>query len=138
MARSMASRVTPALRAFSRTAKSRGLPAGSPPPSLAATVISFTSLPTTWPFLRLTIARFACSHWRPIRRQDIRQAACSRQGRRPVGTPKPALRGLPPAVTSRGLMHWIAASLLSALFLGFYELGTKHAVRDNAVLPVLF
>jgi transporter family protein len=35
-------------------------------------------------------------------------------------------------------MHWILASLLSALFLGFYELGTKHAVRDNAVLPVLF
>jgi drug/metabolite transporter (DMT)-like permease len=35
-------------------------------------------------------------------------------------------------------MHWIAASLLSALFLGFYELCTKHAVRDNAVLPVLF
>lgn len=34
-------------------------------------------------------------------------------------------------------MHWIAASLLSALFLGCYELGTKHAVRDNAVLPVL-
>jgi uncharacterized membrane protein len=35
-------------------------------------------------------------------------------------------------------MHWIAASLLSALFLGCYDLGTKHAVRDNAVLPVLF
>jgi bacterial/archaeal transporter family protein len=35
-------------------------------------------------------------------------------------------------------MHWVAASLLSALFLGLYELGTKHAVRDNAVLPVLF
>src|SRR5512140_3002721 len=35
-------------------------------------------------------------------------------------------------------MHWIAASLLSALFLGFYELCTKHAVRENAVLPVLF
>jgi transporter family protein len=35
-------------------------------------------------------------------------------------------------------MPWIAASLLSALFLGCYELGTKHAVRDNAVLPVLF
>lgn len=35
-------------------------------------------------------------------------------------------------------MHWIVASLMSALFLGFYELGTKHAVRDNAVLPVLF
>jgi bacterial/archaeal transporter family protein len=35
-------------------------------------------------------------------------------------------------------MHWIAASLLSALFLGCYELCTKHAVRDNAVVPVLF
>lgn len=35
-------------------------------------------------------------------------------------------------------MTWIAASLLSALFLGCYELCTKHAVRDNAVLPVLF
>ncbi|HMP82970.1 MAG TPA: DMT family transporter [Verrucomicrobiota bacterium] len=35
-------------------------------------------------------------------------------------------------------MHWIFASLLSALFLGFYELSTKHAVRGNAVFPVLF
>lgn len=35
-------------------------------------------------------------------------------------------------------MPWIAASLLSALFLGVYQLCTKHAVRDNAVLPVLF
>ena len=35
-------------------------------------------------------------------------------------------------------MHWVVASLLSALFLGVYELCTKHAVRDNAVLPVLF
>jgi bacterial/archaeal transporter family protein len=35
-------------------------------------------------------------------------------------------------------MPWIAASLLSAFFLGFYDLSTKHAVRDNAVLPVLF
>jgi transporter family protein len=35
-------------------------------------------------------------------------------------------------------MHWILASLVSAFFLGCYELGTKHAVRDNAVLPVLF
>lgn len=35
-------------------------------------------------------------------------------------------------------MHWIVASLLSALFLGVYELCTKHAVRANAVLPVLF
>jgi len=35
-------------------------------------------------------------------------------------------------------MHWIAASLVSALFLGLYELCTKHAVHDNAVVPVLF
>ncbi len=35
-------------------------------------------------------------------------------------------------------MTWIAASLFSAFFLGCYELCTKHAVRDNAVLPVLF
>jgi len=35
-------------------------------------------------------------------------------------------------------MHWIAASLVSALLLGCYEVLTKHAVRDNAVLPVLF
>ena len=35
-------------------------------------------------------------------------------------------------------MHWVVASLLSALFLGVYELCTKHAVRDNAVVPVLF
>ena len=35
-------------------------------------------------------------------------------------------------------MNWIVASLLSALFLGGYELCTKHAVRDNAVVPVLF
>ncbi len=35
-------------------------------------------------------------------------------------------------------MHWIAASLVSAFFLGVYELCTKHAVQENAVLPVLF
>ncbi len=35
-------------------------------------------------------------------------------------------------------MHWIVASLVSASFLGVYELCTKHAVRDNAVVPVLF
>jgi len=35
-------------------------------------------------------------------------------------------------------MNWVVASLLSALFLGGYELCTKHAVRDNAVTPVLF
>jgi bacterial/archaeal transporter family protein len=35
-------------------------------------------------------------------------------------------------------MHWIALALLSALFLGVYELCTKHAVRENAVLAVLF
>jgi len=35
-------------------------------------------------------------------------------------------------------MSWILASLLSAFFLGCYDLSTKAAVRDNAVLPVLF
>ncbi len=36
------------------------------------------------------------------------------------------------------MMNWVVAALLSAFFLGLYDLGTKHAVRDNAVLPVLF
>ena len=35
-------------------------------------------------------------------------------------------------------MNWIAAGLISAFFLGCYDLVTKHAVRDNAVFPVLF
>ena len=35
-------------------------------------------------------------------------------------------------------MSWIACSLIAAFFLGCYELCTKHAVRENAVLPVLF
>ncbi len=35
-------------------------------------------------------------------------------------------------------MSWVIGTLLSAFFLGLYDLGTKHAVRDNAVLPVLF
>jgi transporter family protein len=35
-------------------------------------------------------------------------------------------------------MSWIAASLLSAFFLGCYDLSKKHALRDNAVIPVLF
>lgn len=36
------------------------------------------------------------------------------------------------------MLSWVVAALLSALFLGGYELCTKHAVRANAVLPVLF
>lgn len=36
------------------------------------------------------------------------------------------------------MSHWVVAALFSALFLGVYELCTKHAVRENAVLPVLF
>ncbi len=35
-------------------------------------------------------------------------------------------------------MNWIVGSLISALFLGAYELCTKHAVQKNAVVPVLF
>lgn len=35
-------------------------------------------------------------------------------------------------------MSWVFFALLSAFFLGCYNLSVKHAVRDNAVLPVLF
>jgi drug/metabolite transporter (DMT)-like permease len=35
-------------------------------------------------------------------------------------------------------MNWIALTLLSAAFLGVYDLCTKYAVRTNAVTPVLF
>ena len=35
-------------------------------------------------------------------------------------------------------MHWILASLVSAAFLGCYDLCIKQSVRENAVLPVLF
>jgi hypothetical protein len=35
-------------------------------------------------------------------------------------------------------MNWVVAILLSAFFLGIYDLCTKHAVRSNAVTPVLF
>ena len=34
-------------------------------------------------------------------------------------------------------MSWILLSLLSALFLGLYDIAKKVAVRDNAVPPVL-
>ena len=33
---------------------------------------------------------------------------------------------------------WAAPILLSSLCLGFYDISKKHAVRDNAVTPVLF
>jgi bacterial/archaeal transporter family protein len=35
-------------------------------------------------------------------------------------------------------MNWVAEILISAFFLGLYDLCTKHAVRANAVTPVLF
>ncbi|MEZ6124547.1 MAG: DMT family transporter [Planctomycetaceae bacterium] len=35
-------------------------------------------------------------------------------------------------------MHWIVLSLLSAIFLGLYDIAKKSAVRENAVAPVLF
>ena len=35
-------------------------------------------------------------------------------------------------------MNWVSEILLSAAFLGTYDLLTKHAVRENAVTPVLF
>ncbi len=33
---------------------------------------------------------------------------------------------------------WIVLGISSALFLGFYDVGRKHAVNENAVLPVLW
>ncbi len=35
-------------------------------------------------------------------------------------------------------MHWFTLSLLSAGFLGFYEIAKKVSLRDNAVPPVLY
>tara|TARA_R100000027_G_scaffold11508_1_gene8203 strand:- start:323 stop:1231 length:909 start_codon:yes stop_codon:yes gene_type:complete len=35
-------------------------------------------------------------------------------------------------------MSWIVLSILSAVILGFYDLAKKNALRENAVLPVLF
>lgn len=35
-------------------------------------------------------------------------------------------------------MSWVIASLVSAFFLGLYDLSKKHALQGNAVLPVLF
>lgn len=35
-------------------------------------------------------------------------------------------------------MHWALLSLTSALFVGLYDICQKHALRRNAVLPVLF
>ena len=35
-------------------------------------------------------------------------------------------------------MDWVTATLLSAFFLGIYDLCTKHSVRHNAVTPVFF
>src|SRR3954463_2743463 len=54
-----------------------------------------------------------------------------------MGGKAPCARGAASGTLS-GFMPWIAASLISALFLGCYDLCTKHAVRENAVLPVLF
>ena len=33
---------------------------------------------------------------------------------------------------------WLAFAFLSAALLGFYDVSKKHALRDNAVVPVLF
>ena len=50
---------------FARFFDDRGeprVPGGSAPPSLAATMISLTSLPVTWPFFRPATSRLACNH----------------------------------------------------------------------------
>src|SRR5476649_923616 len=66
MARSMVSLVTEDFLAFSTATYRRALRSGSAPPSLAATMISRTSLTTIWPFLCALISRPACFHCAPI------------------------------------------------------------------------
>ena len=42
-------------------------------------------------------------------------------------------------LTLHGLVpDWFLPTLASALILGFYDFCKKHAVKDNAVPPVLF
>src|SRR5450432_3021177 len=67
MARSMVSLVTEDFLAFSTATNNRALSSGSAPPSLAATMISRTSLTTIWPFLCALASRPACFHCAPIR-----------------------------------------------------------------------
>ena len=52
--------------------------------------------------------------------------------------PRLACRPCLGIITGHVSMNWIFAALLSAVFLGCYDLCTKHAVHRNAVLPVLF
>ncbi len=33
---------------------------------------------------------------------------------------------------------WLSLAVISAVFLGFYDVAKKHALRENSVLPVLF
>src|SRR5437870_894187 len=63
----MVSRGTEALRAASSAAYSRALRSGSDPPSFAATMISRTSLPMTWPRFVALATRPACFHCAPMR-----------------------------------------------------------------------
>ncbi len=41
-------------------------------------------------------------------------------------------------MSARQMMNWIAAGLVSAFFLGFYDVFKKRSVKGNAVIPVLF
>src|SRR5688500_13496461 len=66
MARSMVSRVTELLRAFSTAAASRAFKSGSAPPNFAATMISRTNLTTIWPRFCAFASRPACFHCAPM------------------------------------------------------------------------
>src|SRR5436190_24215442 len=52
-------------------AASRAFKSGSGPPSLAATMISRTSLTTTWPFFCALASRPACFHCAPIDNAEV-------------------------------------------------------------------
>ena len=58
--------------AFSTAAARRGFRSGSAPPSLAATMISRTSLATIWPFFCALASRPACFHCAPMRTTTVK------------------------------------------------------------------
>ena len=62
IARSITSRDTLSLRAFSVAAAKRAFPSGSAPPIFAATIISRTILPVACAFFIEATARLACNH----------------------------------------------------------------------------
>src|SRR5438046_1172518 len=62
----MVSRGTEFFLAVSMAACRRAFRSGSDPPALTATMISFASLPKSWPRFSALISRPFCFHWAPM------------------------------------------------------------------------